>query len=132
MVNLLNSKIMRKIKSTFTIYADSESILVTEDDWNKIQNSLVQTNIKKHVACSYGYKLVSANDKFSEPFKTYLGEDAVYNFVNSMIKESNYCSDMIKKHLNKELVITKEDMKILRTLLNVGCVTMIMLIIMLK
>ena len=46
MVNLLNSKIMRKIKSTFKIYADSESILVTEDDWNKIQNSLVQTNIK--------------------------------------------------------------------------------------
>ena len=49
-----------------------------------------------------------------------------------MIEESNYCSDMIKKHLNKELVITKEDMKILRTLRNVGCVTMIMLIIMLK
>ena len=26
-----------------------------------------------------------------------------------MIKESKYCSDMMKKHLNKELVMTKED-----------------------
>ena len=37
-----------------------------------------------------------------------------------MIEESEYCSDVVKKHFNKELVMTKEDMKILRTLLNVG------------
>ena len=26
-----------------------------------------------------------------------------------MIKESNYCSNVIKKHFNKELVISKKD-----------------------
>ena len=31
------------------------------------------------------------------------------SFINSMIKESKYCSDMIKKHFNRELVMTKED-----------------------
>ena len=41
---------------------------------------------KKYIACSYGYKLVCINDKFSEPFKTYLEKDAVYNFINSMIE----------------------------------------------
>ena len=59
---------------------------------------------KKHVACSYGYKLVCVDDKFSKPFKSYLGEDAVYNFINSMIEESKYCTDMMKKHFNKKLV----------------------------
>ena len=47
--------------------------------------------------------------KFSQPFKTYLGEDAVYNFINSMIKESKYCGDVMKKHFSKELVMMKED-----------------------
>ena len=42
-------------------------------------------------------------------FKTYLGEDAVYNFINSMIEESKYCSDGMKKYFNKKLVMTKED-----------------------
>ena len=63
---------------------------------------------QKHIACSYGYKSVCA-DKCGKPFKIYLGEDAVYNFINSMIKESKYCSDVMKKHFNKELVMTKED-----------------------
>ena len=37
----------------------------------------------------------------------------------------------MKKHFNKEIVMTKT-IKILRTLLNVGSVTMIMLMMMLK
>ena len=38
-----------------------------------------------------------------------LGEYAVYNFINNMIKESKYCSDAMKKHFHKELVMTKEN-----------------------
>ena len=76
---------------------------------SKIQKSLVQTSIKKHIACSYVEKLVCVDDKYSKPFKTYLGQDAVYNFINSMIEESKYCSEVMKKHFNKEFVMTKED-----------------------
>ena len=32
------------------------------------------------MVCSYGYKLVCVDDKFSKPFKTHLDENAVYNF----------------------------------------------------
>ena len=81
---------------------------------------------QKQIACSYGYKLVCVDDKFSKLLKTSLGVDAVYYFVNSMIEKSKYCSDLIKKHFNKELVMTKEDNEV------VGSVTMIMLIMMLK
>ena len=49
------------------------------------------------------------DDKCSKPFKSFLGEDAVYNFVTSMIKESNYCSDVMKKHFHKELVMIEKD-----------------------
>ena len=52
---------------------------------------------------AYGYKLVCVDDKFSTPFKTYLGEDTVYNFINSMNKESQYYSDKIKNILTKNL-----------------------------
>ena len=40
---------------------------------------------------------------------SYLGEDAAYNFSNSMVEESKFYSDVMKKHFNKELVMTKKD-----------------------
>ena len=36
------------------------------------------------------------------------------HFINNMIEESKCCSDVIKKHFNKELVMTKEDNKNLK------------------
>ena len=76
----------------------------------KIQMSLILTNIKNMLlACNYGYKLVFIHEKFSNLFRSYLGEDAVYSFISSMIEESKYSSDVMKKHFNKELVMTKED-----------------------
>ena len=49
----------------------------------------------------------------------YLGEDAVFNFFNSIIKESKYCSDVMRKHFHKELLMTKKDNEIFKILLNV-------------
>ena len=54
---------------------------------------------QKHIACSYGYKLVCVDDKFSKPFKICLGEDAVYNYINSMIEESNLMQELGKFNL---------------------------------
>ena len=100
----------RKIKSPFMIYEDLERILVPEDKGKQNPYESYTKNIKqKHVAFRYGYKLVCVDDKFSKPFKSYSGEDTVYNFINSMIEESKYCSEVTKKHFNKELVMTKED-----------------------
>ena len=36
-------------------------------------------------------------------FKSYLGENAVYNFINSMLEKSKYCNDVMKEHFNKGL-----------------------------
>ena len=40
---------------------------------------------------------------FSKPFKKYLGKDAVYNFINSMIEESRYCNEVMKNILKNDL-----------------------------
>ena len=86
-----------------------EIILVPEDNEKQNPNETYKIKYQKHVACSCGCKLVCVDDKFSEPFKWYLGEDDVFNFINSMVEESKYCSDVIKKNYNKELKMTKND-----------------------
>ena len=53
--------------------------------------------------------VINLLNKFTKPSKSHLSESTAYNFISSMIEDSNYCSDVIKKHFNKELVITKED-----------------------
>ena len=75
---------------------------------SKIQVGVILTIFKKHVACSYGHKLVCVDNKFGRPFQSNLGKDFVYNFIGSMIEQSKYCNGVMKKHFNKELVITKE------------------------
>ena len=74
------------------IYADFESILVPEDKGKQNPNETFTNKYRKHVACSYGYKLVCVDDKCSKPFKLYLAEDNFYNSISTRIKESRYSS----------------------------------------
>ena len=99
----------RKMKSPFMIYADFKSILVPKDNGKQNPNEFYTKKYQKHVTCSFGYKLVRVDDKFSKHFKSYLDKDALYNFISSMIKETKYCSDVMKKHFVKNLVMTKKD-----------------------
>ena len=98
----------RKIKSPFIIHKDFESILVPEDNGKQNPSQPYNNKYQKHVACSYGYKLVCVNDKFSKPFKTSLEKDTVYNFIKSTIAEGKYCNEVMKKFFNKKFVMTEE------------------------
>ena len=93
----------RKIKSPFLIYAHFKVILAPEDNRKQNSEEPYKNKYQKHVASSYGYKLIRADDRLSNPFKPYLCEDAVYNFINSMIKESKLCTDIMKKKITKNL-----------------------------
>ena len=98
-----------KINSPHMIFAGFKYILVPEDNGKQNRKESYTNKYQKHIACSCCYKLVYVDDKFSKPFKTDLGEDAIYNFINSMIEESKYSNGKMTKHFNKELVMTKED-----------------------
>ena len=100
---------------------------------SNIKMSLIQANIKNMLL----FAAMDVNQYVSmislvRFFKSYLEEDVVYNFINSMTEESKYCTDIRKKDFNRELVMTKMIMKILKTLRSVGFVIMFMLMVILK
>ena len=59
-----------------------------------------------HVACSYCYKIVYIDGKFSKSAKRDLGDDAVHKFFNDIVKEGKYCSKMMKKLVVKKMIKT--------------------------
>ena len=63
-------------------------MLVLEDNGKQNSKESYTNKYQKHIACSYGYKVICVDDKFSKPFKTYLSEDALENFINNMIERS--------------------------------------------
>ena len=77
----------RKIKSPFV---DFKSILVPQDNEKQNSEESYTSKYQKHFTSSYCYKFVCVDDTFSKPFKSILGENAVYNFINRMIKENKF------------------------------------------
>ena len=93
-----------------------------EDNGKQNAEETYMNKYQKHIACSYGYNLVCAGDKFSNLFRTYLGKTSVGTFFDNMIEKSKYCGEVIKKHFGKKLVMIKQDNEQLH-LPNVGYVT---------
>ena len=91
------------------IYVDNESTLVPKHSKNQNSDDSYANKYQKHVACIYDYGLVCVDDTFGQRLKSYLGEDALYYFINTMIKQSEYCTNIMKKYFNQELLMTKKD-----------------------
>ena len=78
--------------------------IVPENNGKQNPKESCTNKYQDHIACIYEYKLVCVDDKISHPFKKHLGKDPIdpiYNFINSMIEESKYYSEIMKKHFNK-------------------------------
>ena len=52
---------------------------------------------------------MSIGDKFSKPIVLYRGKNAVYKFIKTIFAECDYCKKVIKKHFNKNIVMSAED-----------------------
>ena len=61
---------------------------MSQDNGKQSPSESYTNKCLKHVACSYCDTSVCADDKSGKPFKSKLVEDAIYNFISSMIKES--------------------------------------------
>ena len=57
---------------------------------------------QKYIACSYAYKLVCVENNWINPSNSYVGEDAVSDFINSIVNESKYWSDVMKKTFSQK------------------------------
>ena len=47
--------------------------------------------IQDHIPCSFAYKVVSVEDRFTKQIIVYRGENAAYKFIKSILKEYKYC-----------------------------------------
>ena len=106
----------KQIPLPFVIYADFEAITNkhNQSDVNESKdnsNASFTKAYQTHVYCGYGYKVVCHYDwKLSNVSKIYRGKGAIYKFLENMLEEVEYCKKMVKKHFNKNLKMTDEDM----------------------
>ena len=49
------------------------------------------------------------DDNFSKDIVLYRGKNSVFKFIRSIFREYGYCRDVIKKHFNKNLIMTAEE-----------------------
>ena len=65
--------------------------------------------IASHIPCSFAYKLVCVDDRFSKPIVVFRGKNAAFKFIEAILKEYEYCKKVMKKHFNKNLIMTEEE-----------------------
>ena len=57
-----------------------------------------QKKNQDHVHCSFTCKVVCTDDRFSKPIFVFRGENAAYEFIKAIIKEYEYCKEVMEKH----------------------------------
>ena len=92
----------------FKIYADFECLLkgVKSSDKN---NSSYTEKYQNHIPCSFAYKVIYVDNKFSENVVFYRAKKVIYRFIDSILKEYDYCEKVIKKYFNKNLIMSAEE-----------------------
>ena len=108
----------------FIIYANFEAITKkvqgceqSEEMENEKNRRSYTEAYQTHEDCGYGYKVVCCyDDKYSKYTCIYIGENAVYKFMEKMLEEVKYCKTVIKKHFNKPLVMAEVDEQRFRTM----------------
>ena len=58
---------------------------------------LAQKKYQDHILCSFSYKLVCVDNKFSKANVLYRGKNAAYKIIEAIIKEYEYCKKRNEK-----------------------------------
>ena len=49
------------------------------------------------------------DDRFSKPIVAFTGKNASYEFIKAILKGYGYCKKVMKKHFNKNFIISEEE-----------------------
>ena len=79
----------KQLPIPFKIYADFECNLRDVE----IYEGSYTKKYHEHVPCSYAYKVICIEDKFSKSTIIYRGENAAYEFINAVLKEYIYIAE---------------------------------------
>ena len=100
----------KQIPVPFKIYANFKCTLKKVDsDIECSSNSSYTKKYQEHVPCSFAYKAVCVDNKFSKKIALYSEKDAVNKFVKSILHENNYCRKVMRKNSNKNLIMSVEE-----------------------
>ena len=99
----------KQIPVPFKIYADFECLLKGCDVGFDSDCFSYTRKCQDHISCSFAYKVVCVDNKFSKDVMLYRGKNAVLIFINCIFKEYGYCRSVMKKHFNKNLIMTAEE-----------------------
>ena len=91
----------RQIPVPFQIYADFECLLKGCNSGINNDSFSYTSKYQDHTPCSFAYKLVCVDDKFSKDVVLYRGINAVYKFIQSIFREYSYCRRVIQKFFVK-------------------------------
>ena len=86
----------KEISAPFKFYADFESNLKTVERYKGSYSKKYQD----HIPSSFAYKFVCVDDKFCKSFVVFRGENASFKFIESILKEYEYCKKVMKKKSN--------------------------------
>ena len=62
-----------------------------------------------HFPCSFAYKVVCIDDRFTKPIVVFRVKNAAYEFIKAILKEYKYCKKVMNKHFNKNLIMSEEE-----------------------
>ena len=84
----------KEIPVQFKVYADFECNLESVKSYEDSYSEKYQD----HILCSFAYKLICVNDKFTKPIIVFRDQNAAYQFIKAILKEHEYCKKVMKKH----------------------------------
>ena len=76
----------KQIPAPFKIHTDFECNLRSAESYEGSH----ATKYQYHVPCSFAYKVVCVDDRFTRPIVVYRGENAAYEFIKAIRKEYKY------------------------------------------
>ena len=77
----------KQLPVPFKIYADFECNLKNVE----IYEGSYTKKYHNHIRCSYAYKIVCIDDRFSKSIVVYRGKNAAYELIKAILKEYKYC-----------------------------------------
>ena len=77
----------RQTPVPFKVYAGFECDLISTENYEGSYSKIYQD----HIPCSFAYKLVCVDDKFTKPIVVFRGENTAYEFIKAILKGYQYC-----------------------------------------
>ena len=100
----------------FKIFTNFECLLnafpskgVQSSDKN---NDSYTEKYQDQVPCSFAWKVVCTDNKFSTKIVLYIEKNAVYRFIEAILKEYHYCKKVMKKHFNNYHVCRRRNISV--------------------